>query len=231
MKKLFNPNQVISYLIIIIIDILAFFLTVYILRRLYFNVSGIIEGMPHPYVLLSQSYEEIQEIFTPDPRIKILLSIIMAFSMVFIVFLITRTAVWIVMSEKSMNWKSFGKFLLITFCWYLILIPASILIYFMNSQYAVAFIITFLIVFMHYTISLNLHLAKKQEFSQVKHALAIGTKRIHYFLLIYVPFLIILSIALKLLWGHWYIFLALIALMFQISRHVLLNRLKKPLNI
>lgn len=218
MKKIFNAS------IIIALDFLTFLFLAFVLKRWYSYIEDIIESIPHPYVLFSKSLEDIQDIFTPDPRLRILTSMILAASMILIIIITSRAAIWMIASRK----KEFARFLLITFCWYLILIPAAALSIIMKQGASQIFLMIFIPIFIHYTISFNLQLTKDIKFRQIQKALIIGTKRIHIFLLFYISFLIILSISLKLLWAHWYIIAFLVAVMFQSIRHLMLN---KPLNI
>ncbi len=172
--------------IIIIIDILAFFLTAFALDRGIRHVQNIIVSLPHPDDLFSLSLEEIQAAFTPNPQVMIIVSLLLMTAIILIIFAVSRSAVWLLSEKKKINPGSFAKFTLILLCWYLaVLIPAGALFYIMKPGIKLIFLIIITLLFLHYSASLNIALAKSQRFRQIITAFKTGTKKIHLFLLSY----------------------------------------------
>ncbi|MEA3515110.1 MAG: hypothetical protein U9R34_06525 [Nanoarchaeota archaeon] len=172
--------------IIIVIDILAFFLTAFALKRGIGYVQSIIVSLPHPDELFSLSLEEIQAAFTPNPQVMIIVSLILMAAVVLIIFALSRSAVWLLSEKKQMNPKSFARFTLILLYWYVaVLIPAGALFYIMKPGIKLIFLAVIAMLFLHYSQSLNIALTKSQRFRQIITAFKTGTKKIHLFLLSY----------------------------------------------
>ena len=189
--------------IIILIDILAFFLTAFTLDRGIRHVQSIIVSLPHPDDLFSLSLEEIQAAFTPNPQVMIIVSLILMAAVILIIFAVSRSAVWLLSEKKQMNPESFARFTLILLCWYIaVLVPAGALFYILKPGIKLIFLAVIALLFLHYSLSLNMALAKSQKFKEIITAFKTGTRKIHLFLLSY----LLLILAFIILSQAWWIY-------------------------
>lgn len=193
-------------LIIIAIDTLFFLFAAFIIKRWAEYVQNVISSVPLPEQLLAMSLEKAQEVMTPDPRLLLIFSFVLIAAILIITFAITRSAVWMLSGKKKPNIKEFARFSLISLCWYLIvLIPSLAIFMMMKQEINLVFLAVIVPVFMHYSLSMHLSLAKSQKFSVIITALKTGTKNIHIFLLCYLLFLTGAYIIQQLWWLYRYL--------------------------
>ena len=197
-------------LIIIAIDTLFFLFAAFIIKRWAEYVQNVISSVPLPEQLQAMSLEKAQEVMTPDPRLLLIFSFVLIAAILIITFAITRSAVWM-LSEKrhgkrKLEIMQFARFSLISLCWYLIvLIPSLAIFMMMKQEINLVFLAVIVPVFMHYSLSMHLSLAKSQKFSVIITALKTGTKNIHIFLLCYLLFLTGAYIIQQLWWLYRYL--------------------------
>ena len=199
--------------LIVLIDIFTFLLAGFALNKGIRHIGNIISGIPDPDYLLSLSLEQIEAALTPNPQIMIIVSLILLVAAVFIIFAVSRAAVWLLLENKKIGHKiaakkkifiiAFSKFTLILLCWYVIvLVPIAGLFHVMKEGVNIIFFTVAFLLFLHYSCSLNMALAKSQRFREIITALKIGTKKIHLFLLSY----ILLILAYVILSQTWWLY-------------------------
>ena len=189
--------------IIVLIDILTFFLAAFAINRWVNYFNNIMSSLPNPDNLFSLPLEEIQAAFTPDPKMMIIVSLILMVALILVIFAVSRAAVWLLSEKKRMNISGFVKFTLILLCWYVaVLVPAGALFYILKPGIKIVFLAAIVLLSLHYSVSLNIALAKSQRFSAILAAFKTGTKKIHLFLLSYV----LLILAFFILSQTWWIY-------------------------